>query len=74
LNATQHQKNVKQKIYFIKYKGFRGEALASIAAICSCRDEDKARSRELGTQIIIEGKFVSQEIAVLPKELLLQLK
>jgi hypothetical protein len=45
---TQHQNTI-QKIYFIKYKRFRGEALASIAANCSCRDEDKARSRELGT-------------------------
>jgi DNA mismatch repair protein MutL len=34
----------------------------------------KQDQEELGTQIIIEGKFVSQEIAVLPKELLLQLK
>jgi DNA mismatch repair protein MutL len=33
LNATQHQKIRQTKIYFIKYKSFRGEALASIAAI-----------------------------------------
>jgi DNA mismatch repair protein MutL len=48
-------------------KGFRGEALA-IAAIAHVEMKTKQEQEELGTHIIIEGsKFVSQDVAVLPK-------
>jgi DNA mismatch repair protein MutL len=41
-------------------------ALASIAAIAHV-EMTKQDQEELGTQIIVEGKFVSQDMAVLPK-------
>jgi len=42
--------------------GFRGEALASIAAISQVEMKTKTEKEELGTQIIIEGsQFKSQE-------------
>jgi DNA mismatch repair protein MutL len=53
---------IRQAEDLFSYKGFRGEALASIAAIAHVEMKTK------GTQIIVEGsKFVSQDMAVLPK-------
>jgi DNA mismatch repair protein MutL len=57
-----------EDLFSIHTKGFRGEALASIAAIAHVEMKTKQDQEELGTHIIIEGsKFVSQEPAVLPK-------
>ena len=57
-----------EDLFSLHTKGFRGEALASIAAIAHVEMKTKQDQEELGTHIIIEGsKFVSQEPTVLPK-------
>ncbi|MFA9191841.1 DNA mismatch repair endonuclease MutL [Flavobacterium sp. FZUC8N2.13] len=57
-----------EDLFTLHTKGFRGEALASIAAIAHVEMKTKQDQEELGTQIVIEGsKFISQESAVLPK-------
>jgi DNA mismatch repair protein MutL len=57
-----------EDLFSLHTKGFRGEALASIAAIAHVEMKTKQAQEELGTQIVIEGsKFVSQESAVLPQ-------
>lgn len=57
-----------EDLFSLHTKGFRGEALASIAAIAHMELKTKQDQDELGTHIVIEGsKFVSQEVAVLPK-------
>ncbi|AYN05096.1 DNA mismatch repair endonuclease MutL [Flavobacterium sp. 140616W15] len=56
-----------EDLFSLHTKGFRGEALASIAAIAHMEMKTKQDQEELGTHIVIEGsKFVSQEVAVLP--------
>ncbi|MGO4822446.1 MULTISPECIES: DNA mismatch repair endonuclease MutL [unclassified Flavobacterium] len=56
-----------EDLFSLDTKGFRGEALASIAAIAHVEMKTKQDQDELGTQIVIEGsKFMSQEVAVLP--------
>jgi DNA mismatch repair protein MutL len=57
-----------EDLFSLHTKGFRGEALASIAAIAHVEMKTKQDQEELGTQIIVEeGKFVSQDMAVLPR-------
>ncbi|RYJ36731.1 DNA mismatch repair protein MutL [Flavobacterium anhuiense] len=57
-----------EDLFSLGTKGFRGEALASIAAIAHMEMKTKQDQDELGTHIVIEGsKFISQEVAVLPK-------
>jgi len=57
-----------EDLFSLHTKGFRGEALASIAAIAHMEMKTKQDQEELGTHIIIEGsKFISQDVAVLPK-------
>lgn len=57
-----------EDLFLLHTKGFRGEALASIAAIAHVEMKTKQDQEELGTHIIIEGsKFMSQDVAVLPK-------
>jgi DNA mismatch repair protein MutL len=57
-----------EDLFSLHTKGFRGEALASIAAIAHMEMKTRQEQEELGTHIIIEGsKFVSQDVAVLPK-------
>ena len=54
--------NTADELFFIKTKGFRGEALASIAAIAHVEMKTKRHSEELGQKIIIKGtEVVSSE-------------
>ncbi|MGM5630781.1 DNA mismatch repair endonuclease MutL [Apibacter raozihei] len=51
-----------EDIFRIKTKGFRGEALASIAAVAQVELKSKKEEDEVGTHIIIEGgDILSQE-------------
>ncbi|MFC2151868.1 DNA mismatch repair endonuclease MutL [Bacteroidota bacterium] len=51
-------------LFAISTMGFRGEALASIAAIAHVELKTRQENNEIGTQIIIEGsKVISQEAA-----------
>ena len=57
-----------EDLFSLHTKGFRGEALASIAAIAHVEMKTRQPQEELGTHIVIEGsKFVSQDVAVLPQ-------
>jgi DNA mismatch repair protein MutL len=54
-------------LFNLHTKGFRGEALASIAAIAHVELKTKTSATEVGTKITIEGSEVSsQEAAVVP--------
>ncbi len=55
-------------LFNLHTKGFRGEALASIAAIAHVELKTKTEDSEIGTHLTIEGsKVISQEPAVVPK-------
>jgi len=57
-----------EDLFDLHTKGFRGEALASIAAIAHVELKTKPEQDEVGTHIKIEGSEVtSQEIIVVPK-------
>ncbi|GGW60577.1 DNA mismatch repair protein MutL [Winogradskyella epiphytica] len=56
-----------EDLFRLNTKGFRGEALASIAAIAHVELKTKQAEDDLGTSIEIEGSVVkSQEVAVTP--------
>lgn len=53
-----------EDLFSITTKGFRGEALASIAAISQVRLRTKTKNAEIGTEISIEGSEVKEQQAV----------
>ncbi|MGY3794133.1 DNA mismatch repair endonuclease MutL [Aquimarina sp. 433] len=66
-HATSKIKNA-EDLFQLNTKGFRGEALASIAAIAHVELKTKQEKDEVGTEIKIEGsEVVSQEVCVTPK-------
>jgi len=48
-------------LFNLSTKGFRGEALASVAAIAQVELKTKVEGNDLGTQIIIEGSEVKEQ-------------
>ncbi|WP_282044046.1 DNA mismatch repair endonuclease MutL [Winogradskyella flava] len=65
-HATSKIKSA-EDLFQLNTKGFRGEALASIAAIAHVELKTKRPDDELGTAITIEGSQVkSQEVSVTP--------
>lgn len=65
-HATSKITNI-DDVYRLHTFGFRGEALASIAAIAHVELLTRRREDELGTRLIIEGsRFQCQEMAVAP--------
>ena len=66
-HATSKIKSA-EDLFHLDTKGFRGEALASIAAIAHVELKTKQEGEEVGTEIKIEGsKISSQEACVTPK-------
>lgn len=71
LSFERHATSKIQKaedLFNLNTKGFRGEALASIAAIAHVEMMTRTATDEVGTQIKIEGSKISgQEVVVVPK-------
>lgn len=64
-----------EDLFALHTKGFRGEALASIAAISHMEIQTKTEEQEVGTKIQIEGSEVkNQESVVTAKGTIIQVK
>ncbi|NND79086.1 MAG: DNA mismatch repair endonuclease MutL [Maribacter sp.] len=71
LSFERHATSKIQKaedLFNLDTKGFRGEALASIAAIAHVEMQTKPEQEEMGTHLKIEGsEIIFQEVCVAPK-------
>lgn len=57
-----------EDLFDLHTKGFRGEALASIAAIAHVELKTRQENDELGTHLVMEGsKFTTEDVSVTPK-------
>jgi DNA mismatch repair protein MutL len=66
-HATSKIKSA-EDLFAINTKGFRGEALASIAAVSHVEMKTKQTQDEVGTYIKIEGsEITTQDVCVTPK-------
>lgn len=64
-----------EDLFNLHTKGFRGEALASIAAIAHVELKTRTEDSEIGTHITIEGsKVTAHEAAVTPKGTIISVK
>lgn len=63
------------ELHTVRTKGFRGEALASIAAIAQVEMKTRQADHELGTRILIEGsRVMAQETQACPVGTTLQVR
>lgn len=59
---------IAEDLFSLQTKGFRGEALSSIASIAQVELKTKEKAQELGTHIVLEANQIkSEELAVLPE-------
>lgn len=64
-----------QDLFALNTKGFRGEALASIAAIAHLEVQTRTEELEIGTKIQVEGSEVkNQESVVTPKGTIIRVR
>jgi len=61
-HATSKIKNIND-LFTIRTMGFRGEALASIAAVAQVEMKTRLRNSEVGTRLVIEGTEVKTQEA-----------
>ncbi|MEM7187333.1 MAG: DNA mismatch repair endonuclease MutL [Bacteroidota bacterium] len=73
-HATSKIKSA-EDLFNLHTKGFRGEALASIAAIAHVEMRTQSETTDIGTQLVIEGsEVISQEATVTPKGSIISVK